>query len=192
MWRFNKGKFIEALLFLALNTKHFGITKAVKLLFLADVEHFRRYGRPLIGDEYRPEKYGPLSIHAFNILASNRDGEANDLEGTVKFRSGIVWQHTRDEIVPIRREVDKNIFSESDLEILSEIAAEYKEKEAEEIKREIYKSELWGEIIKKGEFEYLDALKESDDRSISREYIESILAEEKEFSKLFVENGIQR
>ena len=41
--------------------------KAIKLIYLADRYHLRKYGRPVVGDDYWAMKYGPVASSTLNI-----------------------------------------------------------------------------------------------------------------------------
>ena len=41
--------------------------KALKLVYFADRYHLRRYGRPVIGDEYLAMQYGPVPSNTKDI-----------------------------------------------------------------------------------------------------------------------------
>ena len=64
---FNFKKFVNAVLFFAEKDK-IGITKLNKLLYYSDFEHYRLYGRPIIGDEYVKMGQGPVPERAYEHL----------------------------------------------------------------------------------------------------------------------------
>ncbi len=41
--------------------------KAIKLIFLADKLHLRKYGRPIVGDSYLAMKFGPVGSQTKNV-----------------------------------------------------------------------------------------------------------------------------
>src|SRR6185437_9763673 len=58
----NREKLIQAIVYLARNTRALGKIKLFKLLYLLDFEHFRQTGRSITGMEYRAWKMGPVPI----------------------------------------------------------------------------------------------------------------------------------
>jgi uncharacterized phage-associated protein len=63
---FNRGKFKELVLLLsreslARGDEGFGMVKLNKLLYRADFEAFRLLGRPLTGETYEKQEYGPVA-----------------------------------------------------------------------------------------------------------------------------------
>ncbi|MCD6361394.1 MAG: SocA family protein [Armatimonadetes bacterium] len=45
-----------------------GVTRLMKLLYLAELTHFRRYGRPLTGARFINYDYGPICLDAYRAL----------------------------------------------------------------------------------------------------------------------------
>lgn len=59
--RFDYKKATQALNFFALKAgKKINKMRAIKLIYFADRYHFRKYGRPIINDEYFAMNYGPV------------------------------------------------------------------------------------------------------------------------------------
>lgn len=54
------AKALEALLWLANAQRGIDIYRAVKAAFFADKHHIQQYGRPIVGDDYKADTYGPL------------------------------------------------------------------------------------------------------------------------------------
>lgn len=146
MWKFNKRKFIEAVLYFAKNTvpDRYGMIKAVKLLYFADLEHFRRYSRPIIGDQFARWPLGPVPIQSYGILDCIKTGAQEktkideDLYNAINIKKRSIFNFTQFLIVPMR-EPDMNIFSNSDEEILKEVADKWNSATGEEIKNGSYK-----------------------------------------------------
>ena len=68
--RFDESKAIQALDYFASRANGRKITKLVvlKLVYLADRYHLRKYGRTVLGDEYRAMKYGPVAVHTKKLI----------------------------------------------------------------------------------------------------------------------------
>jgi uncharacterized phage-associated protein len=125
-------KIVELLLYLAHKRPGADKYQAVKLFYLADREHFRRYGRPITFENYYALWYGPVASNALDLLHQNsgtmeRAGIQKlpfDTEiGTVKTKSGNDTETVF--IREPRRDVALDLFSKSDLQVFDEIVAKY-------------------------------------------------------------------
>lgn len=67
---YDEDRAIQALAYLATRAAGHTITKlvALKLVYLADRYHLRKYGRPILDDEYRAMKYGPVAMKTKNLV----------------------------------------------------------------------------------------------------------------------------
>jgi len=71
MFLYDFDKAEAALVYLASNSEAvpaFDKYKAGKLLFLADKYHLVRYGRPILGDNYKALDYGPVPQQTLDVL----------------------------------------------------------------------------------------------------------------------------
>jgi uncharacterized phage-associated protein len=125
-------KIVELLLYLAHKRPNADKYQAVKFFYLADREHLRRYGRPITFDNYYALWFGPVASNALDILNEQRDALESvgisklpfEMEiGTVKTKSGKDAQTTF--IRKPLREVNLDMFSESDVEVFDEVLAKY-------------------------------------------------------------------
>jgi hypothetical protein len=69
----------------------FGAVKLYKVLWFSDARAYMQFGKPITGETYIREKYGPLPIHALGII------HELSLQGAIKVWSDIYYNH------PIRR-----------------------------------------------------------------------------------------
>jgi uncharacterized phage-associated protein len=125
-------KIVELLLYLAHKRPGADKYQAVKFFYLADREHFKRYGRPITFEDYYALWYGPVASNALDLLhkkywtmhrAGIKELPFKTEIGTVKTKSGKETQTTF--IREPLREVNTDIFSKSDLEIFDEILQQY-------------------------------------------------------------------
>ena len=131
---FDQEKFVNAILFFAkhANPKQLGSTKLNKLLYHSDFLHFKRYGRPIIGDRYVKMPYGPVPSTAYAIIVgasaklAERPSKTNVLTGRVRVREVKITDDKKLQKIEALVEPDLAVFSESELEVLQEIATEYK------------------------------------------------------------------
>lgn len=125
-------KIVELLLYLAHKRPGADKYQAVKFFYLADREHFQRYGRPITFDNYYAMWYGPVASNALNLLhkhywtmyrARIKELPFNTELGMVKTKRGKETETTF--IREPLREVNTDIFSKSDLEVFDEIIEKY-------------------------------------------------------------------
>ena len=128
------------ILALDLGVENLGKTKLMKLLFFADKEHLRRYGRPIFFDTYFKEKMGPVPSITYNIISSYNDLEKDDFKEEVQ--ELLKWVEIREEDIgyprPMitfkkKREFEEELFSRSELKVLKEVFLRFKNVTAEEI-----------------------------------------------------------
>ena len=67
---YDEERAVQALSYLAYRAVGQTITKlvALKLIFLADRYHLRKYGRTILDDEYRAMKYGPVAMKTKRLM----------------------------------------------------------------------------------------------------------------------------
>jgi uncharacterized phage-associated protein len=111
-FRFNPEKFVQAVALLATSVCALTQPKAVKLLALADREHLRRYGRPILCDGFE----------AVSTAPEVADGERDLFRSTLNFKKSF-WHRCR--IFTPKVSFDRNAFSDSELGVLREIAQTY-------------------------------------------------------------------
>jgi uncharacterized phage-associated protein len=139
-------KIVELLLYLAHKRPGADKYQAVKLFYLADREHFRRYGRPITFESYYALWYGPVASNALDLLNQNAETmERAGIQklpfdtavGTVKTKSGKDTETTF--IRKPHRDVSLDLFSKSDLQVFDEIIAKYGNASFDELYNETHK-----------------------------------------------------
>ena len=124
---FQPRKFVEVLAALASeNVPDLTKLKAVKLIYFADRIHLLRFGRPIVGGHYACMDKGPVpseALDAINAAAAGTDAEVvREIDRKLTFqRSG--WQ--RYKRIVARSAPDRDAFSESELQVLHQVASEY-------------------------------------------------------------------
>jgi len=126
-------KVINAIKFFKLKgVNYLGKTKLMKLLFFADKEHLTRYGIPIFYDKYFKLPHGPIPTLTLNIIDSLNEVENYDLEEYAKlFKEHLELKvssfkgYTINEF-EIKKDIDLDVFSESEIEVLKIIASKYK------------------------------------------------------------------
>ena len=113
--RFDYKKATQALNFLAI--KNGGLInkmKVIKLVYLADRYHLRKYGRPITNDEYFAMSYGPVNSGVKDI------SEMSDFLGPREreYASEHITTSGSYDVQSIK-DYERDVFSDSDLEALS-------------------------------------------------------------------------
>jgi hypothetical protein len=67
-FKINKQKVIEALVMLAARRPRIDIFHVCKVFFYADLDHLRRYGRPVLGDRYVAMDDGPVPSFTLSVV----------------------------------------------------------------------------------------------------------------------------
>ena len=83
----------------------------LKLIWVADRYHLRKYGRPIIGDEYIAMGYGPVASGVKDIAESDNFLSEQERTYSDEFIS-LVGKHT----LVSQKEVDLEVFSDTDVE----------------------------------------------------------------------------
>jgi uncharacterized phage-associated protein len=112
---FNHKKAVHTLAYLA--QKEGGVInkmKAFKLIWLSDRLHLRKYGRPILNDVYFALPKGPIPSSTKD-LADNSDYLADNEK---ELREQVLENAGR-YAIKTKTEAQKNVFSESDLEVMS-------------------------------------------------------------------------
>jgi len=116
---FDNKKATQAINFLAL--KEGGLIyklKVIKLMWLADRLHIRKYGRPIFNDIYFAMQYGAVGSSVKDLAGFNVDGDEKtyldnylEIEGVYKIKS--------------KEDADLDVFSNSEIEALEKSYTEY-------------------------------------------------------------------
>ncbi|NUN93734.1 MAG: SocA family protein [Verrucomicrobiae bacterium] len=86
--------------------------KALKLLYFADRFHLRKYGRPITNDMYFAMSFGPVASGAKDLA------EGSEFRPDVERDYAERFLHPQDYDVGSRADIDREVFSETDLEAL--------------------------------------------------------------------------
>lgn len=116
----DKAKAVEALVYIASKFAGVGRFHAAKILYFAERNHLRTYGRPIVGDRYIAMENGPVPSFAYDVLKGTVHPADKALaEGALKRLEGTHYPSYAAD-----RQPDLDFFSASDLECLDE-AIEY-------------------------------------------------------------------
>jgi uncharacterized phage-associated protein len=116
---FNYKKTIQVLNFLAKNSNgKIDKLKAIKLIWLIDRLHLRKYGRMVTNDVYFAMEYGPVGSFSKDYAGGNvlDEEEKGYYDKYLKVEGNIIKSVG---------DIDEGVFSESDKEVAGEIMAKY-------------------------------------------------------------------
>lgn len=129
MLKFDFKKAVQTLNFFAIKEGgNIDKMKAIKLIWLSDRAHLRKYGRPIIGDTYYALEYGPIPSNTKDLAENNVFSSKLELNYSIKYIKPI----EKNKIESISK-VDEIIFSKTDIEILSDIYKEFGHKKPFEL-----------------------------------------------------------
>jgi hypothetical protein len=120
----NVDKIVEALTWLASRWPGITIFYACKILFLADREHLRRYGRPILGDRYIAMEDGPVPSLVYYV--AQHDGFHLGPETLERADHAFTYEKTgrNPQLFP-KRDPNVSMFSRTDLACLTDAMERY-------------------------------------------------------------------
>ena len=117
----NREKLINAAIYFAVNTRHCGKIKLIKLLYLLDFEHYRQTGIPVTGLEYRAMKMGPVPMALFEEWEALEP----DFAEAVEIVPEPVINYVREAVQP-KRDFDDSRFTRRELRLMSDLAERFR------------------------------------------------------------------
>jgi uncharacterized phage-associated protein len=124
----NTAKVLEAIVWLANACPEIDIYHIIKCAFYADKYHLNKYGRPIAGDDWDAETYGPLGRSAYRLLLHDPiEMIALGGNGDLPFKIGSKWRVIAD------REPNNGLLSDSDIEALTYSVEHYAHKSFDEL-----------------------------------------------------------
>lgn len=93
--------------------------KVIKLIWLADRLHLRKYGRPIVNDTYYAMTYGPVGSAVKDLAGFNDLGEKED-----QYLGEYLTLQTINSIKSVKA-LDTDVFSDSDINALETVYNEY-------------------------------------------------------------------
>jgi hypothetical protein len=113
----DREKLINTVVYFASNTRHCGMVKLFKLLYLLDFSHFREAGRSVTGLEYRAGKMGPVPLE---LMQEWEELEA-DMANAVSIVLEKVIDFVRERLVP-KVAFDDSLFTRRELRLMHELS----------------------------------------------------------------------
>ena len=122
-FRFNEGKAIEALIWIASEWPNITPFYLSKVLFYAEKEHLNKYGRPVIADTYIAMPWGPVPSTIRNYIEGNY--LFSDISDIISDAVEVNQRSRYPQITP-KRTPHLDVFSKSDIECLQNAIRKYK------------------------------------------------------------------
>lgn len=124
-FNFNQRKAINALLLILNELGQSDFHKLFKILYFADRKHLKRYGTPIVGDEYISMENGPVPSVLYDLLkyANNRSTFSPFQDFFGEYSSIVKVQGF---VVTSTQQSDINYLSETNIECLEESISENK------------------------------------------------------------------
>lgn len=170
-YRANPTKIIEAIVFIADKCRDNSVYTVVKTLFYADKYHLQKYGRPVTGDTYIKMPYGPVPSMAYDILKFN-----DFLPPALLAQAHNSFSKEELKIIA-ERTPDLEVFSQTDIDCLSEALNKCADRGFNYLKEETHKEVAWIEASMNGELDFeLIIDKDVPDREELIEYIKETAA----------------
>jgi len=113
--------------------------KAIKLIYLADRLHLRKYGRPIVGDTYWAMKLGPVGSRAKRAAELDNMPEEAYVYAKKYIRPIDEKKHHIESI----KSADLDLFSKTDLECLETVYAAFADKDQFELKEITHEYPEW-------------------------------------------------
>lgn len=128
-FQFQPRKAIQAMAFLLLRLGPTDKVKLMKLLYLADKEHFLRHGLSITGDKQSAMPYGPVPSNSLKLVNGDPSFPADE---TFKHL------HVDDNKVSIRNHPEVDLLTESEQGVLESIVTTHGHKKSWDLVRETH------------------------------------------------------
>jgi uncharacterized phage-associated protein len=145
------------LFFLQNDMQNFGLTKLMKLFFYADKLHLEKYKKPIFNKPYTKLERGPVPLWTLSLIKKSIRGEKSevydlDLQNEAKIFNEFIQTYKTGhyDMVSFKQqdnvEFNEDLFSQSEIEVLTNIAKEFKSLNAEEISDLSHETHAWKSV----------------------------------------------
>jgi uncharacterized phage-associated protein len=128
-FQFDLGKAVQAMAYLVRELTRVDKAKLMKLMYVADRDHFIEHGYPITGDEQVAMKYGPLPSACLDAL----DGNPRDAKARV-----FAYLQIEDTTVSLRKDPGDDRLAESEKAMLQRVAGQHRDKSTWALGRETH------------------------------------------------------
>ena len=139
-------KIVELLLHLAHKRPGADKYQAVKFFYLADREHFIRYGRPISFEQYYAMSFGPVASTVLDLFNGNLEPVKEVGIEELPFALDVVEVpkgKPKTIIQSPSRVVDYDLFSKSDIKVFDEIVDKYRDATFDELFKATHEHYAW-------------------------------------------------
>jgi uncharacterized phage-associated protein len=165
-FNFNEAKAREAVVYVAKKWET-GITPffLAKVIFFADRDHLRKYGRPVTGDTYFAMGDGPVPSRIYDMVKGNLDlfGDPEAIDDAIRVDTNAKYRR-----VYAKRDPDLDLFSETDITELNAATKFCKDRSFAILSELTHQERAWREAVDNGPMN-LELLVDEDQREEVRE-----------------------
>jgi uncharacterized phage-associated protein len=114
----DKDKTLNSALYILNTLGEADYHKVFKILYFADQQHLKHYGRPLTGDCYNAMQFGPVPSFLYDVFKAAEKGTSPFAEALELAESFSVKRDGNKPIVSAAKPADTDMLSETNLEVL--------------------------------------------------------------------------
>ncbi|MBI4774759.1 MAG: SocA family protein [Deltaproteobacteria bacterium] len=166
----HREKLINAIIYLAENTKYCGKTKLLKLLYFLDFRHFKQTGRSVTGLDYFAWEMGPVPKDLFEEISGKMKPDIEKAIAIIQDPSKEGFQ-----LIRPKKQFDTKYFSKTEIDLLQDISFVFKDSKADTMVETCHlRNEPWDRTLKeKGKFQKIDYMLAVDSEISSLTYDEA-------------------
>lgn len=154
----DKEKAVEALVYIARQMPGVGRFHAAKILYFAEREHVRRFGRPVVGDRYIAMENGPVPSFGYDVLkGSVATKDAPIVAGALERADAGAHPAYK-----AAREPDLSYFSKTDIQCLNYAIGHCRNRSFGAISDETHKHVAWDRAALNAPMSWDDILEGAD------------------------------
>jgi uncharacterized phage-associated protein len=142
------AKLKAIILYFAQNTnpQYLGKVKLMKLFYYLDFNHVKKFGTPVTGDSYFHLEKGPIPSNIMNMIGElATDPEASKLADDIGIETPVSTRMLRIKGLREFDSKDEALFTESELEIMKEIAKVFGDDSTDDIVEASHAESPWKE-----------------------------------------------
>ena len=126
-------------------------THLLKLLYLVDRTHIRKYGRFVTNTAYQAWQYGPVSPEVKDLIENIADKEDGSID--VQYAESFItanrgWRNRSTIQLKTKKEVDWNIISKTEKEAMEKVWEGWKNKDTKETIEMLHKFPEWKDVYR--------------------------------------------
>ncbi len=167
----NKDKILEGLVWIA--SKKPGLTRYyfVKIMYLAEKLHLKKYGRPIYGDPLYALEFGPVPTITYDLVKEDFSFRTEDMADAFYSALSVSDTPNGHKAFTAKRPPDLDWFSVSDIECMEKAFNAFSDRSFAEIMDNTHREPEWRAAGENGKIDYekiLDDGTESAQKTIAR------------------------